>query len=92
MNIIQGVSKDVRVQSLNALTAGFGFAAALSWLDFIRWIISSIIRVKTNGGSFYFMSALLTTLFAVIAIMFITRFGGTGLAPRGKQPVYAVTR
>ena len=92
MKLVQNVAQDVRIHSLNAITAGFGFAAALAWLDFIRWLISSIVRVKANGGSFYFMSALLTTLLAVVAVMMITRFGGEGLAPPSKQPVYAVTR
>lgn len=93
MDLVQNVAQDVRVQSLNAVTAGFGFASALAWLDFIRWLISSIVRVKANGGSYYFMSALLTTLLAVLAVMVIMRFGGPGLAPRGKQqPVFAVTR
>ena len=90
--VLSNVAQDVRIQSLNAVSAGFGFAAALAWLDVIRWLISTIIRVKANGGSYYFMSALLTTLLAVVAVMIINRFGGKGLAPAGKQPVYAVSR
>jgi hypothetical protein len=90
-NILAGVSRDMRVQSLNAISAGFGFAAALAWLDFIRWIISSIIRVKANGGSYFLMSALLTTLLAVICVMLIMRFGGSGLR-KPDQTVYAVTK
>lgn len=90
-NVLSTVAQDVRVQSLNAVSAGFGFAAALAWLDFIRWAISSIIRVKANGGSYFLMSALLTTLLAVVAVMMIMRFGGPGLARPG-QPVYSVTR
>ena len=36
---------DVRSQSLNAVVAGFGFASALAWLDFIRWLISVLVKV-----------------------------------------------
>ena len=54
-NVLSNVAQDVRIQSLNAVSAGFGFAAALAWLDVIRWLISTIIRVKANGGSYYFM-------------------------------------
>lgn len=90
-NVLSGVVQDVRVQSLNAVSAGFGFAAALAWLDLIRWMISSLVRVKANGGSYFLMSALLTTLIAVVAVMIIMRFGGPGIVPPGK-PVYAVTR
>ena len=90
-NVLAGVTNDMRVQSLNSISAGFGFAAALAWLDFIRWLISSIVRVKSNGGSYFLMSALLTTLLAVVAVMLIMRFGGSGLRKPG-QPVYAVTK
>lgn len=89
---ITNIAQDVRVQSLNAITAGFGFAAALAWLDFIRWLVSTVIRVKANGGNYFFMSALLTTLLAVLAIMVVMRFGGPGLTSPPKQPVYAVTK
>ena len=84
------IFNDVRAQSLNAVVAGFGFAAALAWLDFIRWVISAIIKVKGNGGSFYFISALLTTLISVIAVMLIVRFGGSDI--KKSSAVYAVTR
>jgi len=82
---------DVRSQSLNAVVAGFGFASALAWLDFIRWLISVLVKVKANGGNFYLISALLTTLISVIAVMLITRFGGTEIK-KTSPVVYAVTR
>ena len=85
------VVSEVRVQSLNALTAGFGFASALAWLDFIRWFISSLIRLKPNGGSYFLMSALMTTLISVLAVLVIIRFGGQGVQ-KSPPPVYAVTR
>lgn len=90
--LITSVAQDVRIQSLNSMTAGFSFAAALAWLDVIRWLISSLVRVKANGGSYYVMSALLTTLIAVLAVMLISRFGGSGLVKGAQQPVFAVTR
>lgn len=86
-----GIVADVRIQSVNALTAGFSFAAAIAWLDFIRWAISNLVRLKPNGGSYFFMSALLTTLISVLAVTFILRFGGNGVTAPAK-PVYAVTR
>lgn len=90
-NSVGGVVQDVRIQSLNAIAAGFGFASALAWLDFIRWVISNIVRVKTNGGNYFLLSALFTTLIAVVAMTMISRFGGKGVTVP-KTPVFAVTR
>lgn len=89
--MIKAISNDVRVQSLNSVTAGFGFATALAWLDLVRWFISSIVRVKANGGSYFLISAIFTTLISVMAVMVILRFGGPGL-DRDQKPVFAVTR
>lgn len=89
--MILDVAQDIRVQSLNAVVAGLGFASAIAWLDFIRWLISTLVRVKANGGQYFFMSALLTTLVAVLLTMVILRFGGKGVSKPG-APTYAVTR
>jgi hypothetical protein len=31
------VARELESQSLNAVVAGFSFAAALSWMDLVRW-------------------------------------------------------
>lgn len=84
------VFTDVRAQSLNAVVAGFGFASALAWLDFIRWFISTLIKVKAGGGNFYLLSALITTLISVVAVMVIVRFGGSDI--KNSSVVRAVTK
>ena len=45
------VTQELETQSLNAIVAGFSFAAALSWMDLVRWIIGQLIKVPKNGGS-----------------------------------------
>ena len=35
------VSQELETQSLNAIVAGFSFAAAMSWMDLVRWFIRS---------------------------------------------------
>ena len=87
---MSAILADVRTQSLNAVVAGFGFAAALAWLDFIRWTISTLVKVKSGGGNFYLISAILTTFISVIAVMLIVRFGGSDI--KKSSVVYAVTR
>ena len=56
------VTQELETQSLNAIVAGFSFAAALSWMDLVRWIIGQLIKVPKNGGSQYLLTAILTTL------------------------------
>ena len=33
------VSQELETQSLNSIVAGFSFAAAMSWMDLVRWFI-----------------------------------------------------
>ena len=59
----------VESQSLNAVVAGFSFASAVAWMDVVRWIISQVINVNKNGGNYYFLTALLTTILAVVVFV-----------------------
>mgnify|MGYP006892409458 FL=1 len=84
------ISRELEAQSLNAVVAGFSFAAALSWMDLVRWSIHQIIKVQKNGGLNYALTALFTTLLSVVVYMVISR-----LSSRVRKPaptVYAVTR
>jgi len=47
------VTQELETQSLNAIVAGFSFAAAMSWMDLVRWVISQVIKVPKNGGTQY---------------------------------------
>jgi energy-converting hydrogenase Eha subunit H len=37
MKTVNLVSQELETQSLNAIVAGFSFAAAMSWMDLVRW-------------------------------------------------------
>ena len=79
-----------KTQSLSMVVGGFSFAAAIAWMDAVRWVISQVVRVNKNGGQYYFLTALFTTLLAVIAFTVVKSF-----EPRVKtdqQPVFAITR
>jgi hypothetical protein len=56
-----------------SVSAGFFFATAISWMDVIRWTISQLVNVSKNGGSYYLMSAVFTTLLSVIVLMILAR-------------------
>ncbi len=60
---------EVESQSLNFLVAGFSFASAIAWMDVVRWIISNIVKVNKSGGTYYILTALLTTLLAIVVYM-----------------------
>jgi hypothetical protein len=42
----------------------------------IRWTISQLVNVSKNGGSYYLMSAIFTTLLSVIVLMILARLQG----------------
>ncbi len=90
LETVQVISQEIQSQSLNSVVAGFSFAAAISWLDLVRWAINQIVRVQKNGGLHYGLTALFTTLLSVVVYLVISRFSPTVKKPT--ETVYAVTR
>ena len=88
--VLASISRELETQSLNAVVAGFSFAAALSWMDLVRWGIHQIVRVQKNGGLNYALTALFTTLLSVIVFMLISRLSTRVKKPA--SPVFAITR
>ena len=84
------VTQELETQSLNAIVAGFSFAAAMSWMDLVRWVISQVVKVPKNGGTQYALTAILTTLLSIAVYMIIS--GVSTRVSKPAQPVYAVTR
>lgn len=60
-----------------SIATGFFFATAISWIDLIRWVISQLVNVSRNGGSYYLLSAVFTTLLSVIVLMVLNRIQKT---------------
>lgn len=84
------LASQVEAQALNSIVAGFSFASAIAYMDLVRWALSTLIKVNKNGGQYYLMTALLTTLLSIVVFMVIKRF----LKPDIKAPsapVYAVS-
>lgn len=84
------VSSEFETQSLNALVAGFSFAAALSWMDLVRWTIHQVVKVQKNSGLNYALTAVITTLLSILVYMLLSRVSQRVVKPQA--PIYAVTR
>ncbi len=84
------VTRELETQSLNAIVAGFSFAAALSWMDLVRWLVNQIVKVNKNGGMNYTLTALLTTLLSIFVYIVVSRLSTRVQKP--SQPIFAVTR
>lgn len=84
------IGSEFETQSLNALVAGFSFAAALSWMDLVRWSIHQVVKVQKNSGLNYALTAVITTLLSIVVYMLLTRMSKRVIKPTA--PVYAVTR
>ena len=82
---MSGILSDVTAQSATFAAGGFFFAAAIAWMDVVRFMISSLVSVPRSGGAYYLLSAVFTTLLAVVVLMLLKRVGA-------QQPsvVYAV--
>ena len=63
------ISQELESQSLNAVVAGFSFAAALSWMDLVRWLVNQVVKVNKNGGMNYTLTALFTTLLSIVVYL-----------------------
>jgi len=83
------ISEQVRTQSLTAIVGGFSFASAIAWMDAVRWSISQVVKVQRNGGTYYVLTALFTTLLAVMVFTVINLFTKV---EKPDKPVYAVAR
>jgi hypothetical protein len=88
--MITQISAELEAQSLNAVVAGFSFAAALSWMDLVRWMIHQVVKVQKNSGANYALTAVVTTLLSVIVYMIMSRLSKRVQKPT--SPMYAVTR
>lgn len=90
LELALGVADQVKTQSLTSIVGGFSFAAAIAWMDAVRWMISQVVKVQKNGGTYYVLTALFTTLLAVVAYTLINMAQPDMKRP--DQPIFAVAR
>ena len=89
MSAVQ-VATEFEAQSLNAVVAGFSFAAALSWMDLVRWATHQVVKVQKNSGLNYTITAVVTTFLSIIVYMLLSRASKRVVKP--VAPIYAVSR
>ena len=87
--VAEQVAQQLETQSLNAIVAGFSFASAIAYMDLVRWMISQVVKVNKNGGYYYLLTALLTTLLSIAVYMLVRRFVKPDIREPA-QPIYAV--
>ena len=88
--IVSQVATEFEAQSLNAVVAGFSFAAALSWMDLVRWATHQVVKVNKNSGMNYAITAIVTTFLSIIVYMLLSRASKRVVKP--VAPIYAVSR
>lgn len=89
--LLSSVALQLESQSLNSVVAGFSFASAIAWMDVVRFIISQVVQVSKNGGQYYLLSALFTTLLAIVVYLAIKALAFNVKIQEPSNPVYAVT-
>lgn len=88
---LMNVATQVESQALNAVVAGFSFAAAIAWMDVVRFLISTLVVINKNNPNYYVLSALFTTVLAVVVYLVIKNVA-RNVTIASPQAVYAVTR
>jgi uncharacterized membrane protein len=89
--VVMDFASQVESQSLNAVVAGFAFASAIAWMDVVRYLISMVISVNKNNPNYYVLSALFTTILAILVYQLTKRVSRANIAQPGPA-MYAVTR
>ena len=90
--MISAIALQLEAQSLNSIVGGFAFASALAWMDMVRIIVSSVVRVSKDGLRGTALTALFTTLLAIVVYMAIKALATNVKINEPTQPVYAVTK
>ena len=89
--VLSSVALQLEAQSLNSVVAGFSFAAAVAWMDAVRFMISQVVQVSKNGGQYYVLSAIFTTLLSILVYMTIKALVTNVAIKEPGSPIYAVT-
>ena len=91
-DMISAIALQLEAQSLNSVVGGFAFASALAWMSFVKIVVASIVRVSADGLKGTALTALFTTLLAIIVYMAIKALAFNVKINDPQQPTFAVTR
>jgi hypothetical protein len=85
---VSQIAGEFTSQSSQFIVAGFAFGAAIAWMDLIRFVIAQIVSVPRNGGTYYLLSAIFTTLLSIVVFLILQRIFKV---QKPSQPIFAVT-
>jgi hypothetical protein len=88
MSTVSQIASEFTTQSSQFIVAGFAFGAAIAWMDLIRFVIAQIVSVPKNGGTYYLLSAIFTTLLSIVVFLIMQR---VFKVEKPAQPIFAVT-
>jgi hypothetical protein len=93
-DMISAIALQLEAQSLNSIVGGFAFASALAWYSLVKVIVASVVRVSAEGLKGTALTALFTTLLAIVVYMAIKALAfNVAIKDPSQQPtVFAVTR
>ena len=90
--MISAIALQLEAQSLNSVVGGFAFASALAWYSLVKVIVDSVVRVSAEGLKGTALTALFTTLLAIVVYMAIKALAFNVKINDPQQPTFAVTR
>ena len=90
--MISAIALQLEAQSLNSVVGGFAFASSLAWNELTKIIVASVVRVSADGLKGTALTALFTTLLAIVVYMAIKALAFNVKINDPQQPVFAVTR
>ena len=90
--MISAIALQLEAQSLNSIVGGFAFASALAWMSFVKIVVASVVRVSADGMRGTALTALFTTLLAIVVYMAIKALAFNVKINEPTQPTFAVTR
>ena len=86
---VRVISSMLEAQSLQALSTGFAFASAMSWVDVSRYVVSRLIPGAKNTGVQYAVTAIMTTLLSILVFIVINQLSRKKIE-QPKQPLIAI--
>ena len=86
--ILTTITGELESQSLNSVVSGFSFAAAIAWMDFVRWAITQVVKINKTSGANYALTAFITTLISVLVFVLARLISKRVVKP--EKPVYAI--
>jgi hypothetical protein len=91
-DMLSSIALQLESQSLNSVVGGFAFASALAWYELVKLIVASVVRVSKDGLKGTALTALFTTLLAIVVYMAIKALAFNVTVKEPQQATFAVTR